>query len=243
MPKKSFLSIIVPAYNEAGRIAPTLFDIDRYLSVADFSYEIIVVNDGSLDKTKEIVNKLAEGPIKKLKIIGYEKNRGKGEAVKLGMLSAKGEIRLFMDSDNSTKINEIEKFLPFFEKGFNVVIGSRTAKGSEIPIRQPLWKQISGKLGNLFTRILVIPRIRDTQCGFKAFSEKAAEDIFPRARIRSGIFDVEILAIAKLLEYRIKEIGVRWEDDPDSRFGIKSYLRSLLDTIKIRFNLWRGVYN
>lgn len=243
MAKQPYLSVIIPAYNEAERITPTLFEVDKYLSEQEYTFEILVVDDGSKDKTKEIVEKLSQGPIKILRVEGFEENRGKGAAVSHGMLESRGEVRLFMDADNSTSIEEIEKLLPYLKKGFRVVIGSRALPTSEIPVAQPFYKILSGRLGNIFTRILVLRKIRDTQCGFKLFTQKAAEKIFSRTMISGAIFDVEVLVITKLCGYRIKEVGIKWVNDFDSRFGWRSYIQSLKDTFKIKWNLWRGKYN
>lgn len=242
MMKQPFLSVVIPAYNEARRIAPTLLDIDSYLSKQDFTYEILVINDGSTDNTQEVLEKLANGPIRNFRVDGYSENIGKGGAVAFGMLEAKGEVRLFMDCDNSTPISEIEKLLPYLKKGFRVIIGSRALPTSKILNSQPFYKVLAGRIGNLITRILIVPKIKDTQCGFKLFTQKAVENIFPQLTINGAIFDVEILVLANFFGYRIKEVGIAWKNDLDSRFGLKSYLVSLFDTLKIRWNMWTKKY-
>jgi len=238
---KPFLSVIIPAYNEAGRLPKTLLDIDKYLSQAGFSYEIIVVNDGSKDRTAEIVIKMQE-MVKNFRLINNQINQGKGAVVAQGMLAAKGTIRLFTDADNSTSIDQIEKFLPFFKEGYDVVIGSRAMKDSQLPVKQPFYRQLLGKIGNLIIRILVVPGINDTQCGFKAFTEEATLEIFPRLMIKRWGFDVEILALARLLGFRIKEVGVRWINDPHSKVKISAFFEVLSEVIKIRLNIWRKKY-
>jgi dolichyl-phosphate beta-glucosyltransferase len=235
-----FLSVIIPVYNEAKRIVPTLFDISQYLSKVGYSYQILVVDDGSTDNTFQIVENLKE-KINNLEIIGYGENRGKGGAVISGMLNAKGDNILFMDADNSTQIKEIEKFIPFLNN-FDVVIGSRSLSDSKILLKQPFYKEMLGKGGNLLTRILILPKIKDTQCGFKLFTKKSAKDIFKRMRVKGVLFDVEALVIAKLLGYQIKEVGIEWKNDEDSKFKIPSYFRALLDVFVVKWNLINNKY-
>lgn len=238
---KPYLSVVIPAYNESESIAVTLFDIDKHLSRAEYSYEIVVVNDGSKDNTAEVIDKLSE-VIKNLRLIDNEENKGKGGVTKQGMLEAKGMIRIFTDADNATSIDQINKLLPYFKENYRVVIGSRAAKGVELAVRQPFWKFLLGKMGNLFIQLMVLPGIKDTQCGFKAFTEEAAEAIFSRVTIFGWGFDIEVLSIAKLLGYQIKEVGIRWTNNPNSRVKPSSYLKVLLETIKIRLNLWWKKY-
>lgn len=238
---KPYLSVIIPAYNEAERITNTLFDIDKYLSQADYSYEIIVVNDASKDNTAVVVDKLIP-VIKNLRLIDNTENKGKGGVVAQGMLNAKGNIRLFMDADNSTEIEDFAKLQPFFKDGYKVVIGSRAISGASVELYQPLLRRILGKMGNLFIRIMAVSGVKDTQCGFKAFTEDAADKIFSRLTITRWGFDVEVLAIAKLLGYRIKEVGITWVNDLRSTVSASGYLHVLLEVVKIRFNLWRKVY-
>ncbi len=235
-----FLSIIIPVYNESKRIIPTLFDISQYLSKVNYSYQILVVNDGSTDNTFQIVENLKE-KIKNLEIVGYEKNRGKGEAVSFGMLNTKGDNILFMDADNSTEIKEIEKFIPFLND-FEVIIGSRYLPDSNIVLKQPLYKRVLGGGGRLLTRFLILPKIKDFQCGFKLFKRNSAKEIFKRMRVKGVLFDVEVLAIARLLGYRIKEVGIEWKNDKDSRFRIPSYLKALSDVFEIKWNLINNKY-
>jgi dolichyl-phosphate beta-glucosyltransferase len=247
---KPYLSIIIPAYNEAERIPKTLIDIDHRLSGVLYSYEIIVVNDGSKDNTAEVVAAMTT-MVKKLKLIDNKENKGKGGAVRQGMLSATGTIRLFTDADNSTSIDQFEKMMPYFHVGngssngaeyYDVVIGSRAAKGSVLDPAEPWFRQIPGKMGNIFIQILLLPGLWDTQCGFKAFTEEAAEKIFEISRITGWGFDVEVLALAKRMGYRIKEISVRWVNGTQSRVNASAYLRVLWETITIRWRFWMNGY-
>lgn len=239
---KPYLSVIIPAYNEAERLPLTLIDIDQYLSRANYSSEILVVNDGSTDETAEVVKKMSE-TIKNLKLIDNPINQGKGAVVKQGMLLAQGEIRLFTDADNSTSIDQFEKMIPYFKQGFEVVIGSRALKESELRPPQPFYRRILGKIGNLIIQFLLLSGLKDTQCGFKAFKEKAAEKIFSKSKIAGFGFDVEILALAKKFGFRIKEIPVVWVNDVRSKVKASTYLKVLLETIKIRLWLWLKKYD
>ncbi len=238
---RPFLSIIIPAYNEAKRLPLTLIDIDRYLSAAGFSYEILVVSDGSKDETVDIVNRFSH-IVKNLGMIDNKENHGKGWVVREGMLKANGNYRLFTDADNSTAIGHFDKMLPYFKEGYGVVIGSRAVRGARLEPPQPFYKQILGKIGNLIIQILAVPKIWDTQCGFKCFTEEAAMKIFSAAKIDRWGFDAEAIALARLFGYRVKEMPVRWVNDIRSTVGLKAYFSTLWDVVRIRFWLWRGAY-
>jgi glycosyltransferase involved in cell wall biosynthesis len=238
-----YLSIIVPAYNEEKRLPSTLLDMGRYLSRQSYEYEIIVVNDGSKDRTAEVVKKL-EPEIKGLKLIDNKKNHGKGFVVRQGLLEAEGEIRLFSDADNSTSVDQVEKIFPWIEKGFDIVIGSRDVKGAVLDPPQPWFRVMVGNIFNLMVQVLAgLWGIWDTQCGFKALTAKAAEDILPRCRIDRWAFDPEILKIGKKLGYKIKEIPVVWKNDPDSKVKLGGMVKMGFDLLKIRYNLIFGKYN
>ena len=241
MTRKPFLSVVIPAYNEAERIPLTLIDIDKHLSSAKYSYEIIVVDDGSKDDTTAVAERFMK-MIPNLRVTGYGENRGKGGAVKFGMLEATGRYRLLMDADNSTSVDHFDKMIPSFEEGYDVVICSRAHKESKLTPPQGFLRQALGKGGNLIIQGLVLPGIWDTQCGFKAFGEKAAEDIFPIQRITGWGFDIEILGLAKRLGYKIKQIPVIWVNDTASRVGAFAYVKTLIETLRIRLWLWRDVY-
>jgi dolichyl-phosphate beta-glucosyltransferase len=236
-----FLSVIVPAYNEAERIPLTLLDMDKRLSEATFSYEILVINDGSKDKTAEIVEKMAK-TIPHLVLINNEKNQGKGGVVRDGMLAAKGQYRIFTDADNSTSIEQFEKMLPFFADGYEVVIGSRAVKGAHLEPAQPFYRRILGRVSNLIIQAVNLPGIWDTQCGFKAFTAEAAERIFPLTKINGWGFDIEALALARSLGYRIKEVPVHWVNDAASHVKLSAYLKVFVENVKIRVWLIIGSY-
>lgn len=238
---KPFLSIIIPAYNEEKRISKTLFDIDTVMAGASYSYEIIVVVDGAKDKTAEVAHEL-ETKVKNLRVIANAENHGKGYVTKQGLLEAKGEWRLFTDADNSTTMREFEKFKPFLGGEYDVLIASRSIKGSVLHPPQPWYRQIVGKVGNLVIQIFAVPGIWDTQCGFKCFSARATEKIFPQMRIERWGFDVEALALGRKEKFKIKEVPVLWVNDTRSTVGASALITTLLDVFKIRWWLIIGAY-
>jgi dolichyl-phosphate beta-glucosyltransferase len=238
-----YLSVIIPAYNEEKRLPRTLREINDYLSRQNFDYEIIVVSDGSTDRTCEVAE-FSKSEIQNLKIICEKINRGKGYGVKIGMLNAKGEFRLFTDADNSTPISEIEKFWPEFEKGADVVIASRDIKGAILDPPQTLFRRFVGEVFKYLRKIIIgLWEIQDTQCGFKCFKGEAAEKIFPKCKIERFAFDPEILLIAKKMGFKIKEVPVYWKNDLETKVKfVRSATRMLIDLFKIRLNLLRGKY-
>ncbi len=239
-----FLSIVIPSYNEEKRITQTIEKMNDYLSVQNYDYEIIVVNDGSKDKTAEVVREKIPH-IKNLKLIDNKINKGKGAVVKQGMLEANGQFRLFTDADNSTSIDQVEKMWPVFEKNFDIVIGSRDIAGAVLDPPQPwLRNAVLGKGFKLYRKIVIgLWSVRDTQCGFKCFRKEAVEKIFPKCRIERFAFDPEILVIAKKKGYKIKEVPVYWKNDLDSKVGFKSMLKMAFDLLKIRWNMLTNKYN
>lgn len=238
------LSVVIPAYNEEKRIGATLLDVDRYLSQQNYSYEILVVSDGSSDKTVDVTEKYRQ-LIKNLEVIDNLENKGKGAAVRQGMLKAVGEYRVFMDADNSTTLDHIEKMWPHFEKGSQIIIGtrdSRDVKGAIQAVHQPLSRRVIGDAGNLLIQLVAVKGIWDTQCGFKGFTKEAAETIFPKLRINRWGFDIEILAIARKLGYTIGIIPVHWANDPRSHVSFTGYLNTFRELFLIKWNLWRDKY-
>jgi len=243
--EKIYLSVIIPAYNEEKRVSNTILDIDHYLSKQDYTYEIVVVNDGSKDKTAQIVNKLTD-LVKHLRLINNKENHGKGWVVRQGMLESLGEIRLFMDADNATTIDHFSKMTPLFEQEYQVVIGSRDDKdaaGAKQAVPQPFHKRLIGNMGNLLIQMLAVRGVWDTQCGFKAFKAGAAQDIFGRSKIDRWGFDIEALALTRKLGYRLGIIPVNWINDPNSRVGWKGYLNTFRELFKIKWNLISGKYD
>ncbi len=233
--------MIIPAYNEEKRIKKTLLSVDEYLSRQSYDYEILVVSDGSQDKTADIVNSLA-GRIGGLGLIDDEENHGKGWVVKQGMLRAQGDYRLFMDADNSTTIDHLEKFWPWAERGYEIVIASIAAEGAQVAKAEKFYRRLLGKLGNLWIQFWVLPGIWDSQRGFKLFSKKAAEAIFPKLKIDRWGFDVEVLALARKLGLKIKELPIRWANEGESKVNPSAYFQVLSEVLKIRWNLWTNKY-
>lgn len=228
---KPYLSIIIPAYNEADRIEASLQKAVDYLGQKDYEYEIIVADDGSTDDTVAIANNF-DG---KVKAYALPKNTGKGAAVRMGMLKATGEIRIFTDADFSTPIYEIEKIIYSLKNNFDIVIGSRALDYDMVKEHQPFYREFMGKTFNKFVQLMVIKGIKDTQCGFKGFSAAAAEDIFSRTKIDGFSFDVEALYLAKKAGYRIDEVPVEWYNDDRSKVNpITDSISMLLEIMKIK---------
>ena len=240
--QKIHLSVVIPAYNEGKKLPHTLPKMYDYLKQQSYNWEILVVNDGSKDNTAQVVRDLSS-QIENLRLIDNKENNGKGYVVKQGMLAAKGEYRLFTDADNSTSIDHVERMWPEFEKGHDVVIGSRDIEGAKLAVPQPFWRIMIGNTFNFMVQMLCgLWRIPDTQCGFKGFSEKAAEDIFSRTRVSRFAFDPEILVIAKKMGYKIKEVPVTWVNDKRSSVKFKSMVKMLIDLFEIRLNMIKGLY-
>ncbi len=242
MAEEVYLSVVIPAYNEAKRITHTLEETEKYLKKQPYTWEILVVNDGSKDNTAQVVKGLMPN-IANLRLADNKENHGKGYVVRQGMLEANGKYRVFTDADNSTSIDHVERMWPFFKQGHEVVIGSRDVSGAKLAVPQGGLRQMVGNVFNLMVQILCgLWGLWDTQCGFKGFSDKASRDIFPRCTIDRFAFDPEILVIAKKMGYSIKEIPVTWINDPDSKVRFKSIFKMAVDLIKIRINIMKGLY-
>lgn len=239
--EQPFLSVVIPAYNEEKRLPPTLRAVAEYLKKKDYRWEIAVVDDGSKDSTADKVREFSVQQ-SNVRLLQYGENRGKGYAVRYGMTHVAGKYRLFMDADNSTSIDHFDKFLPNFERGFDVVIGSRDIAGAKIAEHQPWWKEMLGDMGNLWIQFWAVPGIKDTQAGFKVFRDYAADDVFPRLTIDRWGFDVEALAVARLQDYRIMEQPITWINDPESKVSVKAYIDVLKEVVQVRMNIWRGIY-
>lgn len=238
-----FLSWIIPAHNEERRIEKTLREVDAYLRQkknldASFQYEIMLVNNGSTDTTQAIAERLQKEIPNFATLV--TNGPGKGWAVKEGMLKSHGDIRLFSDADNATSPDHWDRMALLFQKGYDVAIGSRNFRdvpGAQQRVGEPFARRIAGQLGNLWIQFFVVPGIWDTQAGFKAFTKKAAEDIFSRTRMVGFSFDIEVLALARRFGYKIGIVALDWKHDPESKVSLKSYLEVLLDVLKIRWNL------
>ncbi len=236
------ISIIVPAYNEALRITPTLERLAAFLGAQPTRWEIVVVDDGSSDDTVALCRRLA-ARLPNLRVIATSPNRGKGHAVRVGMLDARGEIRVMCDADGSMPASELPRLLAPIARGTcAVAIGSRYAAGAA-PVSQPAWRRIWSRLCNRVIQKTLVPGVRDTQCGFKAFTAEAAHDLFARATIDGWAFDLEVLALAKRLGHEVVEVGVEWTDDQRSRVNpLKDLWKVIREAITIKRNLRRGTY-
>ncbi len=240
IPASPRLSVVVPCFNEARRIGATLDRLEAYFGLQSYATELVVVDDGSADNTAALIREGHAG----VRLIRYETNRGKGYAVKLGMLEACGDFRLVYDADGSTPVEEVEKLWPVFDAGADAVIGSRTAPGASIEARQPRYREVIGKLGNVFMRLAGLTEFTDTQCGFKAFTADAARIIFPRQVMERFGADCEYLCIARVHGLKVAEIPVRWINCPDTRVHpARDTLRTLAEVLVVRANLWRRRYD
>jgi dolichyl-phosphate beta-glucosyltransferase len=230
------LSVIVPAFNEARRIASSLEAIRAHLVRAGWDYEILVAADGN-DGTREIVADMARAD-PRLSVFGSPERRGKGCGIREGVARAKGAVVGFVDADYKTPIEEMEKLLPWLERGADVVIGSRAMADSRVEVPQPFYRRIGSRGFGIFMHLTVgLWRIRDTQCGFKFFRGDVARDLFSRQQIDGYMFDVETLYLAARSGYRVKEVGIRWQDDGDSRLDlVAGNWRNVLDVLQIRLN-------
>jgi dolichyl-phosphate beta-glucosyltransferase len=236
------LSVIIPAYNEEKRITTTLESVSGYLKRQNYEYEIIVVVNNSHDRTFEVVEGLMSGVISNLMAMNLPE-AGKGNAVKRGILEkASGDVVMFMDADNATPISEIEKFLPCFEQGFDVVIGSRYTNPELVKVHQPFYRILLSRMSNFLIQFLAVPGVKDTQLGFKAFTRKAALDIFPLVTVLRWGFDMEVLSIALARGYKIKEIGVSWTEYGGGHVPLKAYVESLFDLMRIKWRAVSGKY-
>lgn len=249
---KPLVSVVIPAYNEERRLPQTLERVFAYLTAQTYPSEILVVDDGSTDDTARVVDEFAQThPL--VRLIKNE-HRGKGYTVRTGMLRAQGHIVLFSDADLSTPIEDLEKLMPWFERGYDIVIGSREGAGAQ-RIKEPFYRHLMGRAFNSIVQLLTVRGIEDTQCGFKAFRDEVAQDVFSRMilygddakTIRGGMvtaFDVEALFIGYKSGYRIKEVPVRWRYGTESQVNpLKDSYRNFRDVLMVRWNDMRGLYN
>jgi len=236
--KDIFLSVVIPAYNEENRIPETLCLIDRYLKDKGFSYEIIVVDDGSKDNTVEVVGGFSKTN-NRIKLLKNKVNRGKGFTVKKGVLESRGEYVLFSDADLATPIEEFGKLFGYLRDGYDIVIGSRKMKDSGVIVTVPWYRKMIARLGYFLVWSIVLSgrMIHDTQCGFKLFKRETAKHIFSKQRLDGGMFDVEIIYIAIKNRFNLKEIPVIWSHKKGSNINIlKCILFDPVDLLKVRLN-------
>ena len=226
------LSLIIPAYNEEERIGSSLRKAVDYLDKKNISYEIIVVDDGSKDRTIEAAKEFSHLSIR---IIKQPRNMGKGAAVRRGMLESDGDLRIFTDADFSTPIHEVEKIIKKINTGADICIGSRALDPSMIKEHQPFYREFMGKTFNRIVQFLLFKGISDTQCGFKGFTRLAAETIFNKAKIDGFSFDVEILYLASMEGFRVEQVPVEWYNDNRSKVNpIKDSTMMIVELFKIK---------
>jgi len=232
------ISVVVPAYNESLRLLPTLAGMRRYLDSSGEDYEVLVVDDGSQDGTAEVAD-AAAADWPQLGVIRCPENRGKGAAVRAGMLAARGDLRLFSDADLSTPMAELALLRDQLDSGHGVAIASRALPGTTIEVRQNRRRESMGRIYNRFLRLLVLPGIHDSQCGFKLFTAEAATTVFGPLRTQRFGFDAEILVRARRAGIGIAEVPVRWRHVEESRVSsVRDASRMLFDLFLLRL---RGV--
>ena len=241
--RSPFLSVVVPAYNEAQRLPPSLLRIREYLEQRGGEFEILVVDDGSTDGTPAAAEAILAPLGPRGRVLRNPHNLGKGASVRRGMLAARGTHVLFSDADLSTPIEEVEKLERALEAGAGVAIGSRAVDRALVEQRQSWPRDVVGRLFNFVVRVFAVRGIQDTQCGFKLFASEVVAPIFARARIDRFGFDVEILTLAQRLGLAIAEVPVRWRNNPDSRVTLGQGARAFLDPIRVRTGLVFGRYH
>ena len=236
------LSIVIPAYNEESRIAPTVRDIIDYCRNRAGTFEVILVDDGSQDGTTSVGRQLC-GEYPELRLIRLAANHGKGYAVRAGMVNAIGRLILFTDADGATPIREIERLESALAAGADVAVGSRALRATGVEVRAKLYRHVIGRTFHFLVEQLADGGVKDTQCGFKLFHARAAQDLFSRMRMNGFSFDVEVLVMARRRGYRIAEVPVNWTHQPGSkvRLTLDSF-RMAADLVRIRAHCLSGEY-
>lgn len=235
-----FLSIVIPAYNEERRIILTLERIVKYLGAQTYAAEVLIVDDGSTDRTTAVVREFSRNH-PQVRVI-TNPHRGKGYAVKTGMLAASGEYRFPCDADLAMPIEQIARFLPPQLTDFDLAIGSREAPGSR-RFHEPAYRHIMGHVFNSIVRLVAVSGFKDTQCGFKCFTKEAATTLFPLQTLDGFAFDVEILFLAKKRRLRIAEVPIDWYHNTESRVRpARDTVNMFRDALSVRWNYWRGRY-
>lgn len=236
------LSVVIPMYNETSRIRATVPTLLTYFATQHYKHEFVIVDDGSSDGTPELARQLFASA-ENVRVLEEKPNRGKGSAVRTGMLAAKGKYVLFCDADLATPPGELDKFWRWLDAGYDVVIGSRKMAGANITHHQPKWRENLGKVFTWLTNTLATRGISDVTCGFKCFTHRAAQDLFSRAVLNDWSFDAEVLFIAQRRRFKIKEVPVTWHDQPGTKVRLlKDASRSIAGLLRIRANGFRKKY-
>ena len=235
------LSIVIPAYNEEHRLPNTLDQVFSFLSKQSYTAEVIVVENGSRDRTLEIARSYAQR-FSQLRVLQLA-DRGKGRAVQHGMLQASGEFCFMCDADLSMPVEDINRFIPPALTDFDIAIASREAQGA-VRYHEPAFRHLIGRIFNTMIQVLALPELNDTQCGFKCFRSSVVQDLFKQQTLPGWSFDVEVLFIARQRGYRIVEVPIHWYFNPDSKIRVfKDSLRMAIDLLTIRMNALRGKYD
>jgi len=232
------LSVVIPAFNEARRLPATLARVGEHLAAQGRPHEILVVDDGSADGTADVARAAGAD----VRVLRHEPNRGKGYAVRRGMLAATGARRLMTDADLSTPIEELARLEAELDRGWDVAIGSRAVAGARVEVHQPAYREAMGRVFNVLVQVLLLPGLADTQCGFKLFTAGAADAAFRACRLDGFSFDVEALYVARLRGLRIAEVPVVWRNDAATRVSLGGGGTAFLDLLRIRIAATRGAY-
>ena len=232
------LSVVIPAFNEAHRLPATLARVGEHLAAQGRPHEILVVDDGSSDGTADVARSVGAD----VRVLRHEPNRGKGYAVRRGMLAATGARRLMTDADLSTPIEELARLEAELDRGWDVAIGSRAVAGARVEVHQPAYREAMGRVFNVLVQVLLLPGLADTQCGFKLFTAGAADAAFRACRLDGFSFDVEALYVARLRGLRIAEVPVVWRNDAATRVSLGGGGTAFLDLLRIRIAATRGAY-
>jgi glycosyltransferase involved in cell wall biosynthesis len=235
------LSIIIPAHNEENRLPRSLEQVLTFLQQQSYEAEVLVIENGSTDRTLDVAQSFASEH-KNLRVI-HEPGRGKGLAVRRGMLEARGDYRFMCDADLSMPIEEVNKFLPRSLPEFDVALGSREVRGA-VRYDEPFYRHFGGRLINMAIRLMILPGLQDTQCGFKCFRAEVANDLFGRQLMDGWSFDIEVLYLAQKAGYKIVEVPVHWYYRSESKVNaVEDAMRMIRDILTIRANMRRGLYN
>jgi dolichyl-phosphate beta-glucosyltransferase len=235
------LAVIVPAFNEERGLPGTLLALSQYLVRREWSWEVRVVDDGSADRTRQVVDEFSRSEPRV--VLQAEPHRGKGGAVRAGMLAARAPYRFMCDADLSMPVHEIDRFMPPALGDTDVAIGSREGIGAR-RVGEPLFRHVAGRVFNSLVRLSTIRDIQDTQCGFKMFTAAAAEAIFSRVTVEGWAFDIEVLYLARLHNLRVREVPIEWHFRADSRLRMgRDAIAMLREVMRVRQRARRGAYS